>query len=55
MPLTNAEKQKAHRQRQRAKLARYEAALREIAGGSVEDPRIMADIAATALAPELKP
>lgn len=31
MPLTNAQKQAAHRQRKAAKIARYEAALREIA------------------------
>jgi len=30
MPLTNAEKQKAHRRRMAEKMARYEGALREI-------------------------
>jgi len=31
MPLTNAQKQKAHRRRMADKMARYEGALREIA------------------------
>lgn len=42
MPLTNAEKQKAHRQRQREKMARMEGALREIASGYALEAPILA-------------
>lgn len=48
MPLTNAQKQAAHRARQSAKLARYEDALKIIAQGWAKNP---ADAAQRALDP----
>jgi len=50
MPLTNAEKQARHRQRQRAKMERMEGALREIAAMQpYSDPADAAPIALAAL------
>lgn len=42
MPYTNAEKQKRARDRAKAKLERYEAALREIAQMHVGHPSVVA-------------
>lgn len=53
MPLTNAQKQAAHRQREKAKVVRYEAALREIADGVAWDSESnFPQIAYDALNPE---
>lgn len=55
MPLTNAEKQKRHRQKRGATIARYEAALMEIAGRDMVeamlDPQWATITAAAALNP----
>ncbi len=42
MPLTNAQKQHAHRTRRNAKLARYEDALKAIAEGWASNPAELA-------------
>lgn len=49
MPLTNAEKQRRHRQKRADKIAKYEAALRGIAGCESNHPNDVVAIARQAL------